>query len=205
MGNIINFMFGIPQNLRDVHRFGTTAATMRENVAEHSYYITLYAMCLMDRVRAEGHEVDGELLLKMCLIHDIPEGLTGDLIQRVKKEVRDVWNATELKIFKEWTGKRCGKQLADMVLDSFQRYQENDTIEAKIAHLADVLSALAFAFRQLYLGNKFFEPVCHRFERHVWDQQFLVDLRTLGLDELANFFTRPDFRTRIFGIFYNSN
>lgn len=49
-----------------------------ESIAAHSHGVALVAMLLADEVRAGGTTLDGERLLRMALLHDVPEAATGD-------------------------------------------------------------------------------------------------------------------------------
>lgn len=50
-----------------------------ESIADHSYFVAVTVMLLVDAVRAEGVAVDGERALRMALVHDAPEAKTGDV------------------------------------------------------------------------------------------------------------------------------
>lgn len=50
-----------------------------ESIAEHSYGVAVTVMLLVDALRDEGVAVDGERALRMALVHDAPEAMTGDV------------------------------------------------------------------------------------------------------------------------------
>jgi len=50
-----------------------------ESIAAHSFGVAVVAMLLVDHLRDEGTEVDGERVLRMALVHDAPEARTGDV------------------------------------------------------------------------------------------------------------------------------
>ena len=50
-----------------------------ESIAEHSYGVAVVAMLLVDELRARGEAIDGELVLRMALLHDAGEVRTGDI------------------------------------------------------------------------------------------------------------------------------
>ena len=62
-----------------VTRFSVYKCHFREDVAQHSYLTTLYAMILADLERLDGRKVDVERLLRMALLHDAEESRTGDI------------------------------------------------------------------------------------------------------------------------------
>ena len=67
-----------------VNRYSSIPIIRRENVAEHSWYVTFYAYLIgVDLVR-RGEVVDMEKLLTRALLHDIDESMTGDFLRVVK-------------------------------------------------------------------------------------------------------------------------
>jgi putative hydrolase of HD superfamily len=50
-----------------------------ESIADHSFGVALTTMLLVDWLRADGTEIDGERALRMALVHDVPEAHTGDV------------------------------------------------------------------------------------------------------------------------------
>ena len=50
-----------------------------ESIADHSYGVTLTVMMLVDGLRAQGHEIDGERAWRLALLHDTLEAFTGDI------------------------------------------------------------------------------------------------------------------------------
>ena len=50
-----------------------------ESLAAHSFGVALVAMLLLDLLREEGRQVDGERTLRLALLHDAAEAKTGDI------------------------------------------------------------------------------------------------------------------------------
>lgn len=48
-----------------------------ESVAEHSFRVSVLAMVLSDKL---GHKLDKEKLIKMAILHDLGEVITGDIV-----------------------------------------------------------------------------------------------------------------------------
>lgn len=70
----IEFM-GIMERLKDNTRHSWTSGGRHESVAEHSWRTALMAMLMKD----EFPGVDIDKVIRMCLVHDIGEAVTGDI------------------------------------------------------------------------------------------------------------------------------
>lgn len=117
--------------------------TGQQSVAEHSHRMSLIAFILA----AETEEkVDLAKLLLMCLVHDLPEARTGDLNYVNKRYVK----ANEAAVIEEMKRQNSiGAQIAAHLTE----YNENQSIEARLAHDADQLEML-LALKELYdVGN----------------------------------------------------
>lgn len=66
--------FGITSRLKDTLRSGNTGAGRPESVADHSWRAALMALTLEDRLG----DVDCDRLIRLLLVHDLAEALTGD-------------------------------------------------------------------------------------------------------------------------------
>jgi putative hydrolase of HD superfamily len=63
------------ERLKTVTRSGYTSAGERESVAEHTWRLSLMALLLAP----EFPEVDFARLVKICLVHDLGEAISGDV------------------------------------------------------------------------------------------------------------------------------
>lgn len=115
-------------------RHSWTSTGRKESVAEHSWRLALMALLLED----EFPKVDINKMIRMCLIHDIGEAVTGDIPSFLKtKEDSDV-----------------EEQAVQGLLDTlpqpqrekfhilFQEMDEKQTVEAKLYKALDKLEAV---------------------------------------------------------------
>ena len=87
-------------------RHSYTSSGRLESVAEHSWRLALMAMLVGD----EFPELDMDKVIKMCLIHDMGEAITGDIpaFEKTDKD-RKVENKRHyLKRWKRWRHRRRG-------------------------------------------------------------------------------------------------
>lgn len=71
---MIEFL-GIAEHLKDQTRHCCTSKRRPESVAEHSWRVSLLAMLLEDELA----DADFNKIIRMCIIHDLGEAITGDI------------------------------------------------------------------------------------------------------------------------------
>ena len=121
------------ENMKCNTRHGWTHTGRRESVAEHTFRVCCMALLLED----EFPELDMVRVLKMCLIHDWGEAVTGDIPSFLKTE-RD--ESTELDAIHSLTAR-----LPDMhgKLDAlYAEMEERQTPEARFYKALDRLEAV---------------------------------------------------------------
>lgn len=136
--------FRIAIKMKETYRFTPKKDNSFENDAEHTWSVTMLCMLLGNRVQKElSMELDFERMLKMAIIHDIAEVLTGDtktwdVNARISKEENER-NAVE-ELFGQ-----LPQDLHDEFLSLWEECEAKMTVEAKIVKSLDRL-----------------EPVLHR-------------------------------------------
>lgn len=73
------------EKLKCVTRHSWTSSGRRESVAEHSWRLAVMAMLCKN----EFSELDIDKVIKMCLIHDFGEAITGDIPAFLKTEANE--------------------------------------------------------------------------------------------------------------------
>lgn len=147
------------RNLGKIVRFSTLLRLKDENVAEHCFHTTLYAMMLADMEIEFGNKVDVEKVMRMALLHDIEEAMTGDILHSFKYSDKELLNS-----IKKMGHKFYVEMLHDLPKNLSKKYSKvwNDfdsTIESRIVEAADKLEALIYAMEELSSGNKAFKRV----------------------------------------------
>lgn len=106
-----------------------------ENDAEHSWHMAMWFLVFSDLV---GKGANKEKILKMILIHDLPEIYSGDVLaykKGDKHKEKEIKSAK--KIFGEMPEKLCKEYLK-----LWNEYETGKTKEAKIAKSFDKLQPL---------------------------------------------------------------
>lgn len=115
----------------------------RESVAAHTFGVMLMAFTLA----REEEDIDELKLLKLCLIHDLPEARTGDA-NAVHK--RYVTRHEDLAISHMTKGLDWGEELTAL----FQEFQQRSSKEAILAHDADQLDMILSLKMHLDTGSE---------------------------------------------------
>ena len=71
---ILDFLH-IAEHLKDQTRHCCSSKRRPESVAEHSWRVSLMVMLLEDEIE----NVDFDKIIRMCIIHDLGEAITGDI------------------------------------------------------------------------------------------------------------------------------
>ncbi len=102
-----------------------------ESVADHSYMTAIMAMILSDL-----NGLNTKKILKMSLLHDLAESITGDLMPEEisKKDKTELENQTISDIFA-----KLPKNLADDYTKIWHEYQKGESKEAELVHEVDRL------------------------------------------------------------------
>jgi putative hydrolase of HD superfamily len=108
-----------------------------ESVSDHTYRVSLIAMILSDL-----KELDTEKVLKMSLIHDLPESILGDLTPSQKKHDHRQLENQEMKKILDLLPPDLECKYSEL----WYEFQEMTSDEAELVYAADKLEMLLQAF-----------------------------------------------------------
>ncbi len=130
---IIKFL-GKAEKLKMTFRHNYTTGNRPESAAEHTWRVTLFWMAFQDIF---NKDVDTNKVLKMLIIHDLPEIISGDVPhykQTDEDKKRELQNAKEA--FQE-----LPSELANKYFESYKEFEEGETREARFAQAIDKLES----------------------------------------------------------------
>lgn len=114
-----------------------------ESVAEHAFRMSAMALVLAPKLKC-----DSEKLVKMCIVHDLHESISGDLIldwkrhgssyKGLNKEEKAMREKKAFEELLEILGKKDSREFKKLWLE----FEQQKTGEAKIARELDVLEML---------------------------------------------------------------
>ena len=130
-----------------LNRYNNRDRITQENIAEHSFYVSFAVMKL-----SEIFNVDNETKLRalqMSVLHDIPEIHTSDIPYPIKQKSPMLKTALE-KLELEFM-----KESYPQFYETFHQFTEDSEDDAVIlVKVADAISVLQYAQREINLGNK---------------------------------------------------
>lgn len=131
---MIEDFFKIAANLKIIPRQGwidKVGISSPESVADHVFSTSIMAMIFGDLLK-----IDTQKLIKMSLLHDLAESVTGDITpeQMSKNEKIILENKTMKKILFN-----LPNNLQNNYLQLWNEFVENDSLEAKMLHEIDKL------------------------------------------------------------------
>lgn len=122
------------EKLKSVPRHCVTADGVQENVAGHSWRVALMAYLMKD----ELGEIDIDKVIRMCLVHDIGEAVTGDIPTFLKNEEHENVEKRAIDgLLKTLPGPLCEELTA-----LFVEMEALETKEAKVYKALDKLEAV---------------------------------------------------------------
>ena len=130
---LIDFL-RVMERLKDAPRHCWTTGGRRESVAEHSWRVALMAMLMAD----EFPEADMDKVIRMCLVHDIGEAITGDIPTFLKTDADRVVEGREVDAL-------IGKLPApwpETLGALFEEMDAQQTLEAHIYKALDRMEAI---------------------------------------------------------------
>jgi putative hydrolases of HD superfamily len=137
---ILDFL-KIVENLKSTLRYNKTTSGRRESSADHSWRLALMVFAVADEL---GIKIDILKSIKIALVHDLAEAITGDIdailiaegkVSKVHKQNQE--EKAMCKIINALPNK-----LANEVDDLWQEYKENTTREAKFIKALDKIETL---------------------------------------------------------------
>ncbi len=146
--NMLSDFFNIVSELKKVPRKGwkeKVGIPNPESVADHSYNTAIMAMIFSD-----SKKIDTEKIIKMALLHDMAESITGDFMPNEisKENKRIVENQVVMEILST-----LPPNLLDMYRQLWDEYLESSSQESMLLHEIDKLEMAIQAAK--YSGEGF--------------------------------------------------
>jgi putative hydrolase of HD superfamily len=125
--------------------------SVAETVAAHTFEVMLISMYLADGLRRGCADVDVEKVMKMSLLHDVPEVMVGDVVKLVKARAPELFTKIELEVAQQLN--------LSSYVDLLDDLSKGLTLEARIVKLSDVLATYLQGIRYLKTGYEDVEEI----------------------------------------------
>lgn len=130
------------ERLKTVTRSAYTSTGETESVAEHTWRLTLMAALLGE----EFPEVDSARLIRMCIVHDLGEAISGDIpapeqARRISEGAMEGKSAAERRDLRTLT-EPLPPPLRDDILGLWDEYEAAETPTARLAKALDKLETI---------------------------------------------------------------
>lgn len=169
------------RRLSAVDRFSSIPVVVKENVAEHSFWVVLYSMMIHSEVSGPSEAIRD--VLAFAAVHDLPECLTGDVVRTFKYSsiaMRAAVDAAEAKLVERLPKailalyEAASAAAADLA-QSPNGWYVNDVVKA-----ADFLSLYQYMWRERMKGNREIDQFFLRMRRDVMTMRDTLFNRSAG-------------------------
>ena len=174
---IIDFLH-IAENLKNNTRHSLTSTGREESVAEHSWRVSLMALLLEDEIQG----VDFNKIIRMAILHDIGEAITGDIPSFLKTAEDSAHEDKEVfQLLGSLPEPQRGKfeslfhEMLELETKEAKIYKALDKLEAVIQHNESPISSwlpLEYELNQTY-------GIIEAEKAH----EKLIDLRLLAVED----------------------
>jgi len=146
--DLFHNMTGPIARMSYVNRYSSIPVNRRENVAEHSWWVSFIALMVGTDLQAQGHDVKFDTLLMRAIMHDTSECMSGDIIRSYKHsdpEIREAMRNADDMAMAELTSK--WGLLVGVALRHWYATAKAEDLEGSIVAFAD-MAAVAFYCRE---------------------------------------------------------
>lgn len=134
---IIEFLH-IAENLKNNTRHCVTSTNRKESVAEHSWRLSLLVLLLENDLKKEYENLDINKIIRMTIIHDLGEAITGDIPSFLKTEKDSELEDEKLRNLY----RTLPDDMSENWLELLEEMLELKTIESKIYKSLDKMEAV---------------------------------------------------------------
>lgn len=149
--DVIEAASGDVRRLSHVVRYSSIPVSVPENVAEHSYWVALYAALIHHTMRPGDYEMAGAVVLN-AVLHDLAECVTGDVVRTFKyssNQLKKSIDEAEHLIVQKFPAPILG------VYDLLDHIQlKNRSYVNAVVKAADFMSLLQYMVREVRRGNR---------------------------------------------------
>jgi 5'-deoxynucleotidase YfbR-like HD superfamily hydrolase len=158
---VVETASGDVRRLSHVVRFSSIPVSVPENVAEHSFYVALYAIIIHKTLRPNDVDIVGAIILG-AILHDLAEAKTGDVVRTFK------YSSDALKKEIDKAEHVIISQFPALILDIYNLHKHIESDDhayvSSVIKAADFMSLHQYMVREIRRGNQEIYPFFLRME-----------------------------------------
>ncbi len=171
-GLLRNFLDYTTDRLSSITRYSTKRAITTQSVMQHLGSVTLIAMVFSDYLNKIGIKNDTERVMRMAILHDADEIVSGDIPHSAKyqqgalsENLRESLNKLTDYTIRTTLQLLNNKEMFNTYYALYAEEKQRNTIEAKIVKLADFADVIIFCMQEKRLGNSTISQIQGEAER----------------------------------------
>lgn len=147
---------GRMRRMHHIARYSSIPVIKPELVSTHSWQMAMIGLLISyDLNEAKPHTVDAGEVVKRCVVHDVSEAMSGDIIRTYKHGSREMEEACKeadhqnmYKLTREF-----GTAVGDHIYIKWEE-AKNDTLAGQIVVLCDAVCVVTYCAEEVRMGNQ---------------------------------------------------
>lgn len=132
--------------MSNVIRYAGRLTITKENIAEHSLFVSINVIEICDRLNVPD-KIKAKAL-ELAILHDYPEVELSDIsfiVKRDNPKIAENFDAAEIDFIEKYMPNK---------VDLFKDMQSKKPLYVKIVKIADAMSVIQYAKKEILLGNQ---------------------------------------------------
>lgn len=146
-----------------------------ETVSQHSWETGIIAFIIADRALKKGVNVNPYRAATIGLLHDLLEGVVGDIPKYTSRLIGELKKSFEKTALEEL-------QLDASLKQVIVEWLQGDTVESRIARIADALSTYVQAIRYVSIGYRKAEEIANTSRQKALEEAENLTFKDVILD-----------------------
>lgn len=145
----------IVRKLNNMGRWSNEYMHSRTTVSEHLFFVTQIGQMLGTIEEENGNKVDWKVLYEKLINHDVPEAMTGDIINTMKyreSKLKELVDKIEDELVEEELVSNLDSPFKEKYREILMNFKDG-SLEGLILEYADRIDALLECVYELKLGN----------------------------------------------------
>lgn len=144
------------RRMHHINRYSSIPVIKQELVSTHSWQMAMLGLLISyDLNTTEPHTVDAGEVVKRCVVHDISETMSGDIIRTYKhgsKEMEEACHNADAENTYKFT-REFGKDVGDRIYLKWEGAKDY-TLAGQIVVLCDAVCVVTYCAEEVRMGNQ---------------------------------------------------